>query len=50
MLHKNQRQKLINRLTNQLEQHSDVKTKQWFDNYLKGAIEYRGLKTPQVTS
>ena len=50
VLQNNQRQKLINRLTNQLEQHSDVKTKQWFNNYLKGAIEYRGLKTPQVTS
>ena len=24
--------------------------KQWFDNYLKGVIEYRGVKTPQVTS
>lgn len=40
---------LINALTTQLEDIADSKTKQWFDNYLKGAIEYRGVKTPIVT-
>ena len=34
----------------QLEQRADLATKQWFDNYLKGAISYQGVKTPQVTS
>ena len=29
-----------------LRQHADAKTKQWFDNYLKGAIQYIGLKHP----
>lgn len=45
-----QQQTLIEELTNRLEQNADRKTKQWFDNYLKGAIEYRGIKTPQVTN
>ncbi|MEM6452645.1 MAG: DNA alkylation repair protein [Cyanobacteria bacterium P01_D01_bin.105] len=44
-----ERQRLIEDLTHQIEQHSDAKTKQWFDNYLKGAITYRGAKTPLVT-
>lgn len=44
----NDRKKLIELLIKQLQQNSDIKTKQWFDNYLKGAIEYRGLKTPSV--
>ena len=39
---------LVEDLLEQLEEHSDQKTKQWFNNYLKGAIAYRGLKTPQV--
>ena len=38
----------IKELQSQLDQHSDQKTKKWFDNYLKGAIEYRGVKTPKV--
>ena len=42
-------QRLINDLIEQIEQHSDEKTKQWFNNYLKGAIAYRGAKTPVVT-
>lgn len=42
------KQNLIEYLVVQLEQNSNLKTKQWFDNYLKGAIEYRGVKTPQV--
>lgn len=42
------KQNLIDGLVSQLEQNSNLKTKQWFDNYLKGAIEYRGVKTPQV--
>lgn len=28
---------------------ADPAVKAWFDNYLKGAIEYRGVKTPVVT-
>lgn len=40
---------LVTTLTNQLSQVADLKTKKWFDNYLKGAIEYRGVKTPAVT-
>ncbi|MEL6556212.1 MAG: DNA alkylation repair protein [Cyanobacteria bacterium J06621_11] len=43
------RRELIAQLIGLFEQHSDPKTKAWFDNYLKGAIAYRGLKTPQVT-
>jgi hypothetical protein len=45
-----QRQKILELLTKQLEEHADSSTKQWFENYLKGAIEYRGLKTPLVSS
>lgn len=45
-----QRQKILELLTKQLEEHSNSSTKQWFENYLKGAIEYRGLKTPLVSS
>ncbi|MFK8184003.1 MAG: DNA alkylation repair protein [Phormidesmis sp.] len=45
----NERQHLVQDLINQLDQHSEVKTKQWFDNYLNGAITYRGVKTPLVT-
>lgn len=43
-----ERRRLTAELVQQIEQHSDLKTKQWFDNYLKGAIAYKGLKTPQV--
>ena len=46
----NERQKLSKLLIEKLIYNSDIKTKQWFDNYLKGAIEYRGLKTPKVAS
>ena len=42
------KQQLTLTLTNQIAQVADDKTKQWFDNYLKGAIEYRGVKTPVV--
>ena len=48
-LTKNKREKLINLLLERFQEESELKTKQWFDNYLKGAIEYRGLKTPKVT-
>ena len=48
-LSSNERNQLITDLIQQIEDHSDLKTKQWFDNYLKGAITYRGVKTPQVT-
>ena len=43
------KQQLVKTLTEQLSQVADPKTKKWFDNYLKGAIEYRGVKTPAVT-
>ena len=49
-LNRDIRQQLIQELISSFQQHCDLKTKQWFDNYLKGAIAYRGLKTPQVTS
>ncbi|SMF30964.1 DNA alkylation repair protein [Pseudobacteriovorax antillogorgiicola] len=35
-------------LKKKLAAEADPETKAWFDNYLKGAIEYRGLKTPLV--
>lgn len=44
-----EKQKLLQVLTAQMMQAADIKTKTWFENYLKGAIQYRGLKTPQVT-
>lgn len=31
-----------------MKEHSDPKTKEWFEEYLKGAIQYRGVKTPKV--
>ncbi|MEL6162077.1 MAG: DNA alkylation repair protein [Cyanobacteria bacterium J06627_32] len=40
---------LTKALITQLDSAANEKTKQWFDNYLKGAIEYRGVKTPMVT-
>ncbi|EDX84280.1 DNA alkylation repair enzyme superfamily [Synechococcus sp. PCC 7335] len=43
------KQALAEDLTVQLSSAADEKTKQWFDNYLKGAIEYRGVKTPIAT-
>ena len=43
-----ERNRLIDDLIEQLKQNAEPKTKQWFDNYLKGAITYRGLKTPLV--
>ena len=49
-LQNNQRQQLIEELIDRFMQNADLKTKKWFNNYLKGAIEYRGLKTPQVTA
>ena len=49
-LNRDIRQQLIQELISSFQQNCDLKTKQWFDNYLKGAIAYRGLKTPQVTS
>lgn len=49
-LSRNERQNLSKLLIEKFQYNSDIKTKRWFDNYLKGAIEYRGLKTPKVTS
>lgn len=40
---------LIEHLCASLQAHAKVQTKEWFENYLKGAISYRGLKTPVVT-
>lgn len=39
---------LINLLQADLQSQASLETKLWFDNYLKGLIEYRGLKTPLV--
>lgn len=39
---------LVCRFQCRLDSISDVSTKKWFDNYLRGAIQYRGVKTPQV--
>ncbi len=39
---------LISDLQRRLEDAADMQTKQWFENYLKHAIRYRGVKTPQV--
>ena len=41
---------LINRLQIELTNAADNKTKEWFENYLKGSIEYRGVKTPKIRS
>lgn len=38
----------ITQLQKSLSQQSEQKTKKWFEDYLKGAIKYRGIKTPQV--
>jgi 3-methyladenine DNA glycosylase AlkD len=40
---------LIQTLKNDLNQSSSAETKEWFENYLKGVIKYRGVKTPEVT-
>jgi 3-methyladenine DNA glycosylase AlkD len=50
MLSITKKQDLLQQLVAQLEQQANPKTKQWFENYLKGAIAYRGLKTPLVTT
>ena len=39
---------LVSALVDMMNAEAEVKTKQWFENYLKGAITYRGLKTPAV--
>ena len=36
------------RLVAHLEASASAETAEWFTNYLKGAIQYRGLKTPQL--
>jgi 3-methyladenine DNA glycosylase AlkD len=33
-----------------LERLADPKTRAWFESYLKGAIPYRGVKTPQIVA
>lgn len=39
----------LEELIGRLRGAADPDVKQWFDNYLKGAIEYLGVKTPEVT-
>ncbi|MCY3985707.1 MAG: DNA alkylation repair protein [Candidatus Dadabacteria bacterium] len=39
----------IEELQTRLEKASDEKTRKWFENYLKNAISYRGVKTPVVS-
>ena len=38
----------IKKLQTKLDEVSDEKTRKWFENYLKNAISYRGVKTPAV--
>lgn len=38
----------IKQFQQELEKESNIQTKRWFDNYLRGKISFRGLKTPQV--
>jgi len=38
----------IRSLQRALQAHATPAVKQWFENYLKGAIPYYGVKTPQV--
>lgn len=40
--------KQIKKLQSSLQNESNPATKIWFENYLKGTIQYRGLKTPQI--
>ncbi len=40
---------VIQKLVGELERQAQLTTKIWFENYLKGAIAYRGLKTAQVS-
>jgi 3-methyladenine DNA glycosylase AlkD len=42
-------QKLIKKLQCELDNRADEKTREWFTNYLKGVVEYRGVKTPQIS-
>ena len=37
-------------LIKMLESQAEQKTAEWFTNYLKGEIEYRGLKTGMLKS
>lgn len=39
---------LILELQRELNDRADEKTREWFTNYLKGVIEYRGVKTPLI--
>lgn len=40
----------ISLLQNALGAQSNLQTKKWFENYLKGAIMYRGVKTQQIST
>ena len=39
---------IVRDLQQRLQTHASEKTKKWFEDYLKGVIPYRGLKTPLV--
>ncbi len=40
--------RLIKKLQGRLAASADPKKRNWFNNYLKGAIEYRGVPTPEI--
>ena len=42
--------KLISLLQEELKKKANIQTKEWFENYLKGAISYYGVKTPEAKS
>ena len=39
---------LVSDLQRRLDDVADMQTREWFENYLKHAIRYRGVKTPEV--
>ena len=40
--------KIILDLQNRIDAVAEIKTKKWFENYLKHMIQYRGVKTPEI--
>jgi len=42
------RRKEIRAIQLMLTRRADPATKEWFENYLKHAIKYRGVKTPAI--
>ena len=43
-------QKLTRDLQKRLNAAADAGVKEWFENYLRGAIKYRGVRTPKVAA